>query len=148
MGDLEIRIANGFADDDEASLFGGGDVFGDYFDKETAGRFAEEKFSGGGTASSRTKSSRISRCQATGLGITSFSPPIARMASKAAERFASISGAAVGITRFGLVEAPSVTDSSTCMRPDFSHSGNGESSFKLPSALTSTSVSNVFMGRV
>jgi hypothetical protein len=69
-------------------------------------------------------------------------------ASKAAARFASISGVAVGITRFGFGDAPFGTESSTWARPGFSHSGSGESSFKLPSALTSTSVSKVFMPRV
>ena len=47
MGDVEIRVAGGFADDGEAGFFGGGDVFGGDFDEEAAGRFAEEEFGGG-----------------------------------------------------------------------------------------------------
>ena len=58
-----------------------------------------------------------------------------RTASKAAARLASISGAAVGITRFGFGGASFGTESSTSARPGFSHSGSGESSFRLPSAL-------------
>ena len=60
---------------------------------------------------------------------------MARIASKAAARFASISGVAVGITRLGLGDAPFGTESSTSARPGFSHSGSGESSFRLPRAL-------------
>jgi hypothetical protein len=71
-----------------------------------------------------------------------------RTASKAAACFASISGVAVGITRLGFGDASFGTESSTWARPGFSHSGSGESSFRLPSALTSTSVSKVFMPRV
>jgi hypothetical protein len=52
-----------------------------------------------------------------------------------ASRASSISGVAVGITRFGFSEAPFGTESSTWARPGFSHSGSGESSFRLPSAL-------------
>ena len=47
MGDVEIGVAGGFADDDEAGFFGGGDVFGGDFDEEAAGCFAKEEFGDG-----------------------------------------------------------------------------------------------------
>ena len=45
LGDVEVGIAGGFADDDEAGGFGGLDVFGGDFDEEAAGCFAEEEAS-------------------------------------------------------------------------------------------------------
>ena len=37
MGDVEIWVAGGFADDGEAGFLGGGDVFGSDLDEEAAG---------------------------------------------------------------------------------------------------------------
>ena len=37
MGDVEVGIAVGFADDDQAGGCGGADVFGGDFDEEAAG---------------------------------------------------------------------------------------------------------------
>ena len=50
VGDVQIRITRGFADDDEAGFFGGGDVFGGDLDEEAPGCFAEEQFGGGEAA--------------------------------------------------------------------------------------------------
>ncbi len=38
MGNVEIRITRGFADEGEAGFFDGGDVFGVDLDEESAGR--------------------------------------------------------------------------------------------------------------